>query len=86
VAAQVQAPTLLVLGEFDSHGAFTAPGAIQAAYQDLGTPRKVFLTLACSSHYAVWEKRHLILFQASVDWLQNGTVSGMAEGTLRLGD
>jgi len=86
VAAKVQAPTLLVSGEFDSLSIFSFPDTIRAAYTDLGTSHKVFMTLACSSHFAPYERRHSILFQASVDWLQNGSINGMSEGTLRLGD
>src|SRR4030095_3257236 len=46
---------------------------------------KVFVDLACSSHNAIWEKNHLILFQASLEWFQQGTVNGMKTGMLKLG-
>jgi hypothetical protein len=51
----------------------------------LGSTRKVFVDLACSSHNAAWEKNHLLLFRASLDWLTQGTVDGKQEGMLRLG-
>ena len=54
-------------------------------YADLGSPQKVFVDLACSSHNAMWEKNHMLLFRASLEWLQSGTVNGMKTGTLRLG-
>jgi pimeloyl-ACP methyl ester carboxylesterase len=86
IAARVQAPTLVVSGEFDSMTPASVPAAMRAAYADLGTPHKVFLDMACTSHFALWETRHLILFQASLDWLRDGSVNGVSEGTLRLGD
>ena len=46
---------------------------------------KVFIDLACSSHNAMWEKNHLLLFSASLEWLTKGTVQGKQEGMLRLG-
>jgi hypothetical protein len=41
--------------------------------------------LACSSHNAMWERNHLLLFRASLDWLTQGSVNGAKQGTLRLG-
>jgi pimeloyl-ACP methyl ester carboxylesterase len=86
LAAKVQAPTLVVSGEFDQMSPSSTPEAMRAAYADLGTPHKVFLDMACTSHMALWETRHLILFQASLEWLRSGSVNGLSEGTLRLGD
>ena len=54
-------------------------------YADLGAPQKIFVDLACSSHNAMWEKNHLLLFQASLEWLTKGTVNGAKEGMLRMG-
>jgi hypothetical protein len=33
----------------------------------------------------MWEKNHILLFRASLEWLQNGTVNGMKTGMQRLG-
>jgi len=41
--------------------------------------------LACSSHNAMWEKNHVLLFKASAEWLTKGSVNGMQEGMLKLG-
>jgi hypothetical protein len=54
-------------------------------YADLGSPQKVLVDLACSSHNAMWERNHLLLFRASLEWLTKGTVNGMEQGTVRLG-
>jgi len=51
----------------------------------LGAPQKIFVDLACSSHNAMWEKNHLLLFRASLEWLTQGSVQGKQEGMLRLG-
>jgi pimeloyl-ACP methyl ester carboxylesterase len=83
LAAQIQAPTLLISGENDK---LVLPENVRALYADLKTPHKVFASLACSSHLAMWETQHTALFQASAEWLLEGSVNGMSEGTLRLGD
>ncbi len=64
----------------------SVPAVVQAAYADLGTPHKVFLSMPCTSHFALWETRHLTLFRASQEWLRDGTVNGRREGELRLED
>ena len=46
---------------------------------------KAFIDLACSSHNAMWEKNHNLLFKASLEWLSLGSVNGTQEGMLRLG-
>ena len=33
----------------------------------------------------MWEKNHLLMFQASLEWLTKGTVNGMEKGVVRLG-
>jgi hypothetical protein len=33
----------------------------------------------------MWEKNHLLLFKASVEWLTKGTVNGLDAGMLKLG-
>jgi pimeloyl-ACP methyl ester carboxylesterase len=82
VAGKLQAPTLMVAGAHDKQ---VNPDRVRELYNDLGSPRKVFVDLACSSHNALWEKNHLLLFQASLEWLTQGSVQGKQEGMLRLG-
>jgi pimeloyl-ACP methyl ester carboxylesterase len=81
VAAQ-QVPMLLVAGV---HDAQVPPERVRDLYADLGASRKVFVDLGCSSHNAMWERNHLLLFRASLEWLTDGTVDGMSSGMLRLG-
>ena len=80
--AKTQIPTLVVAGALDKQ---VNPDRVRELYTDLGSPKKVFIDLACSSHNALWEKNHLLLFQASLEWLVKGTVQGKPEGMLRLG-
>ena len=54
-------------------------------YTDHGATNKVFIDLGCSSHNAMWEKNHMILFKASLEWLTEGSVNGQKTGMLKLG-
>jgi hypothetical protein len=58
---------------------------VRQLYADLGSPAKVFIDLGCSSHNAMWEKNHGILFRASLEWLMSGSVNGQKDGMLKLG-
>ena len=80
--AKMKMPTLMVSGAHDRQ---VPPERVRDLYADLGSPEKVFVDLACSSHNAMWEKNHLLLFSASLEWLTKGTVKGAHEGTLKLG-
>jgi pimeloyl-ACP methyl ester carboxylesterase len=82
VVMKTQIPTLMVSGAHDKQ---VNPERVRELYADLGSPKKVFIDLACSSHNAMWEKNHLLLFRASVEWLTRGTVEGKPEGMLRMG-
>jgi pimeloyl-ACP methyl ester carboxylesterase len=80
--AKTQIPTLMISGPHDKQ---VPTARVQDLLADLGSPQKVFIDLACSSHNAMWEKNHRLLFRASLDWLTLGSVNGMQQGTLRLG-
>jgi pimeloyl-ACP methyl ester carboxylesterase len=82
VAAKTKIPTLLVAGAHDKQ---VPPERVRDLYADLGSPEKLFVDLACSSHNAMWERNHLLLFKASLDWLTGASVSGAKDGTSRLG-
>ncbi len=79
---KTQIPMLLVSGINDKQ---VPPERVREMYADLGSKEKVFIDLGCSSHNAMWERNHLILFQASLDWLAKGEVNGQKEGMLKLG-
>ena len=61
------------------------PDRVRELYTDYGAKEKVFIDLGCSSHNAMWEKNHLILFKASLEWLSAGTVNGQKDGIIRAG-
>jgi pimeloyl-ACP methyl ester carboxylesterase len=80
--SKTQTPTMLVAGVHDKQ---VNPDRVRELYADLGARQKIFIDLACSSHNAMWEKNHNLLFRASLEWLTRGTVNGSQEGMLRLG-
>ena len=82
IVTKVQTPTLLVIGAHDKQA---NPENVRQLYADLGSPQKVFIDLACSSHNAMWEKNHNLLFKASLEWLTRGSVDANHTGMLRLG-
>jgi pimeloyl-ACP methyl ester carboxylesterase len=82
VAAKMTTPFLMVSGIHDKQ---VAQERVRELYADLGSKQKVFIDLGCSSHNAMWERNHLLLFKATLDWLRDGKVNGIPEGELRLG-
>ena len=82
VVHKMTIPTLMVSGQHDKQA---DPQRVRDLYADLGATNKVFVDLACSSHNAMWERNHMFLFRASLEWLQKGTVQGQKSGMLRLG-
>ena len=82
MVGKTQIPILMVTGVHDKQ---VPPERVRDLFTDLGARQKVFIDLGCSSHNAMWEKNHLILFRASLEWLTQGSVNGTKEGMLRLG-
>jgi pimeloyl-ACP methyl ester carboxylesterase len=82
IVTRQQTPVLLVSGVHDKQ---VNPERVRELYTDYGGTQKVFVDLACSSHNAMWERNHLLLFKASLEWLEKGTVNGQASGMLKLG-
>jgi pimeloyl-ACP methyl ester carboxylesterase len=80
--AATQIPTLMVVGTHDKQ---VAPASVKNFYEDLGSPQKVIIEMVCASHNAMWEKDHLLLFQASLEWLSEGKVKGQSTGFMELG-
>ena len=82
VVAKMTTPILMVSGVHDKQ---VPQQRVKELYEDLGSKQKVFVDLACSSHNAMWEKNHLLLFRASLEWLTKGTVNASEQGMLKLG-
>ena len=78
----MKTPTLMIAGAYDKQ---VPPDRVRAAYDDLGSSDKVMIDLGCSSHNAMWESNHLIMFNASLEWLKDGAVGGSRNGVLKLG-
>lgn len=82
IVAKMQTPFLMVAGIHDKQ---VVPERVRELYADLGSKQKVLIDLGCSSHNAMWEKNHLLLFQATAEWLRDGKVGGASEGVVRMG-
>ena len=82
VVGKMRTPALFVAAAMDKQA---LPANVRALYDDFGAAEKVFLDLGCTSHNALWEKNHLLLFQASLEWLRDGVVSGKKDGVVKLG-
>jgi len=82
VVAKSQTPMLMVAGIHDKQ---VPPDRVRELYEDLGASQKVMVDLGCASHNAMWEKNHTVLFRASLEWLEKGSVNGSASGVVRLG-
>jgi pimeloyl-ACP methyl ester carboxylesterase len=82
VVSGVRIPTLLVAGV---HDAQVNPARVREMHEDLGSESKVFIDLGCSSHAAMWERNHMLMFKASLEWLTEGSVNGQKQGVVRMG-
>jgi pimeloyl-ACP methyl ester carboxylesterase len=82
MAANTKVPLLAVAGAHDKQ---VPPERVRDLHADFGATDKVFVDLACSSHNAMWERNHLLLFRASLEWLTSGTVNGAKSGVVKLG-
>jgi pimeloyl-ACP methyl ester carboxylesterase len=78
-AKRIRIPTLVMLGEFDELNASN-----QDLYTDLGSEQKVFISIACGSHFLVWERNHGALHEASRQWLTNASFNGASRGEFRM--
>jgi pimeloyl-ACP methyl ester carboxylesterase len=58
---------------------------VQALYDDYGGDSKILIDLGCASHSPMWESVHGQMFEASLEFLRAGTVSGQAGGIVRMG-
>lgn len=82
VVAETETPMLLVA---PIHDAQVAAERVHQLYEDLGSDNKILIDLGCASHNAMWETNRLLLFDASVEWLRDGTVNGVETGVLTMG-
>ena len=78
-AKLIKVPTLVMLGEFDQLNPSN-----KELYEDLGSENKVFVSIACGSHFLLWEKNHRLLHEASRLWLTHGSFNGVTQGEFKM--
>ncbi len=71
---KIKAPTLVLLGEFDNYQ------KRMDAWNGLQAPQKMFIKVACASHFMQFERARHLLYRATAAWLTNGAVEGKMRG------
>ncbi len=82
VVSKMQIPALFVAAALDKQA---LPPNIRQLHTDYGSPAKILLDLGCASHNALWERNRLLLFHASLTFLNDGMVDGKKDGMVSLG-
>ena len=72
--AQIKAPTLMLLGEFDNYAKRLE------AWRGLQAPDKMFIKVACASHFMQFERGRHLLYRAATEWLKTGAFAGHSRG------
>jgi pimeloyl-ACP methyl ester carboxylesterase len=75
--AQIKAPTLVLLGEFDNYAKRLD------AWRGLRTGHKMFIKVACASHFMQFERGRHLLYRAAAEWMQTGAFAGQSSGEFR---
>jgi pimeloyl-ACP methyl ester carboxylesterase len=72
--AKIESPTLVLLGEFDNYA------KRMDTWRGLRVDHKMFIKVACASHFMQFERGRHLLYRATAAWLKNGAVDGNARG------
>jgi len=72
--ARIQAPTLVLLGEFDNYAQRLE------AWKGLRVEHRMFIKVACASHFVSFERGRHLLYRATQSWLADGAVDGAQSG------
>ncbi len=72
--ARIQAPTLVLLGEFDNYAQRLE------AWKGLRLEHRMFIKIACASHFVSFERGRHLLYRATQSWLADGAVDGAQSG------
>jgi pimeloyl-ACP methyl ester carboxylesterase len=78
--ARIQAPTLVLLGEFDNYQKRLE------AWQGLRVDHRLFIKVTCASHFMQFERGRHLLYRATIGWLTSGSVDGIQRGECRADD
>lgn len=78
LVSKISVPALFIRGDLDQQVALSL---VEPLYEDLtAVPQKVWVSVACASHYLLWETQHQALLRASLEWLRDGTYNGQKNG------
>jgi pimeloyl-ACP methyl ester carboxylesterase len=72
--ARIQAPTLMLLGEYDNYAQ-----RLQA-WKGLAVEHKLFIRVECASHFVSFERGRHLLYRATKEWLAASSVDGKERG------
>jgi hypothetical protein len=72
--ACIKAPTLVLLGEYDNYAKRLE------AWRGLGVDHRLFIKVACASHFMQFERGRHLLYRATASWLREGSVEGKTRG------
>jgi len=72
--AKIQAPTLMLLGEFDNYQ------RRREAWQGLRVEHRLFIKVSAASHFMQFERGRHLLYRATGSWLASGSVDGRQRG------
>lgn len=75
-AARISAPTLVVQSEFDNYQ------NRQDTWKGLGSKDKLFVKIACASHFLQFERARYALHRIAREWFREGAVAGFHTGEL----
>lgn len=78
LTSKVVTPTLIVVGEFDR------PDDRHVVYDQISSKGKIFVNVACASHFMVWEKQHHVLHATSLEWFTRERVQNVNRGEFRV--
>ncbi len=77
-AASLKVPTLIMVGEQDD----LLKSNIEF-FEDHGAERKLYLQVACATHFMNWERQRKVLHRASLEWLDKRSIDGADRGRLK---
>ena len=77
-AGTIAVPTLVMVGEND--GLLESNSLL---FDDLGSEQKVFIQIACGTHFMVWEHAGAVLREQSLEWLEHTSINGSRNGRFR---
>ncbi len=78
LTSKVVTPTLIVVGEYDRLK------ERRVVYDQISSKEKVFINVACASHFMVWEKQRHVLHATSLEWFTRGRVQKVKSGEFRV--